>query len=163
MTIEPLMSREVYRCRPDDTLNDAALQLWERDCGSLPVCADDDAGTSQVIGMLTDRDICMAALFQGKPLHELKVADAMSREIRVAKVDDRIEDVELLMREVKIRRVPVTDVTGRLVGIVTLADLARAARGRASSRRAGVVSERDVGHTLAAICDPGRPRMESPP
>ena len=41
MTIEPLMSREVYRCRPDDTLNDAALQLWERDCGSLPVCADD--------------------------------------------------------------------------------------------------------------------------
>ena len=163
MTIEPIMSREVYRCRPDDTLNDAALQLWERDCGSLPVCADDDAGNSQVIGMLTDRDICMAALFQGKPLHELKVADAMSREIRVAKVDDRIEDVELLMREVKIRRVPVTDVTGRLVGIVTLADLARAARSRGSSRRAGAVSERDVGHTLAAICDPGRPRMESPP
>ena len=163
MTIEPLMSREVYRCRPDDTLNDAALQLWERDCGSLPVCSADEAGTSQVIGMLTDRDICMAALFQGKPLHELKVADAMSREIRVAKVDDRIEDVELLMREVKIRRVPVTDETGRLVGIVTLADFARAARGRASSRRAGVVSERDVGHTLAAICDPGRPRMESPP
>ena len=162
MTIEPLMSRDVYRCRPDDTLSDAAVELWERDCGSLPVCGDDGAGTSQVIGMLTDRDICMAALFQGKPLHELKVADAMSREIRVAKIDDRIEDVELLMREAKIRRVPVTDELGRLVGIVTLADFARAARG-ASSRRASVVSERDVGHTLAAICDPGRPRMESPP
>ena len=154
MTIEPIMSREVYRCRPDDTLNDAALQLWERDCGSLPVCADDGAGTSQVIGMLTDRD---------KPLHELKVADAMSRDIRVAKVDDRLEDVELLMRELKIRRVPVTDESGRLVGIVSLADFARVARGRATSRRAGVVSERDVGHTLAAICDPGRAHLASPP
>ena len=161
MTIEPIMSREVHRCRPDDTLSYAALQLWERDCGSLPVCTDD--AESQVIGMLTDRDICMAALFQGKPLHELKVADAMSRDIRVAKTDDRLEDVELLMRELKIRRVPVTDESGRLVGIVSLADFARAARGRATSRRAGIVSERDVGHTLAAICDPGRPRMESPP
>ena len=163
MTIEPIMSRDVHRCRPDDTLNYAALQLWERDCGSLPVCAGHGDDESQVIGMLTDRDICMAALFQGKPLHELKVADAMSRDIRVAKADDRVEDVELLMRELKIRRVPVTDETGRLVGIVTLADFARAARGRATSRRAGALSERDVGHTLAAICDPGRPRMESPP
>lgn len=161
MTIEPIMSREVHRCRPDDTLNHAALQLWERDCGSLPVCAGD--AESQVIGMLTDRDICMAALFQGKPLHELKVADAMSRDIRVAKIDDRLEDVELLMRELKIRRVPVTDESGRLVGIVSLADFARAARGHATSRRAGIVSARDVGHTLAAICDPGRPKMESPP
>jgi len=161
MTIEPSMSREVHRCRPDDTLNYAALTLWERDCGSLPVCAGD--AESQVIGMLTDRDICMAALFQGKPLHELKVADAMSRDIRVAKVDDRLEDVELLMRELKIRRVPVTDESGGLVGIVSLADFARVARGRATSRRAGVVSERDVGHTLAAICDPGRAHLASPP
>ncbi|HEY3519132.1 MAG TPA: CBS domain-containing protein, partial [Gammaproteobacteria bacterium] len=136
---------------------------WERDCGSLPVCAGDSDGEARVIGMLTDRDICMAALFQGKPLHELKVADAMSRDIRVAKAGDRLEDVELLMRELKIRRVPVTDDAGRLIGIVSLADFARAARGRATSRRAGVISERDVGHTLAAICDPGRPRMESPP
>jgi CBS domain-containing protein len=162
MKIEPIMSREVHRCRPDDTLNDAALKMWERDCGSLPVCAD-NGGESRVIGMLTDRDICMAALFQGKPLHELKVADAMSRDIRVAKLDDRIEDVETLMREVKIRRVPVTDETGRLVGIVTLGDLARAARERVGSQRPGAASERDVGHTLAAICEPGRPRMESPP
>ena len=163
MTIEPLMSRDVRRCLADDTLDHAASRLWEHDCGSLPVCAADDDGEARVIGMLTDRDICMAALFQGKPLHELKVADAMSRDIRVAKVDDRLEDVELLMRELKIRRVPVTDESGRLVGIVSLADFARVARGRATSRRAGVVSERDVGHTLAAICDPGRAHLASPP
>ena len=163
MTIEPIMSREVHRCRPDDTLNYAALTLWERDCGSLPVCAGDGDGEARVIGMLTDRDICMAALFQGKPLHELKVADAMSRDIRVARVDDRPEDIELLMRELKIRRVPVTDDGGRLVGIVSLADFARAARGDESLHRNGAVSERDVGYTLAAICEPGRPRPESSP
>ena len=105
----------------------------------------------------------LQALFQGKPLHELKVADSMSRDIRVAKVDDRPEDVELTMRELKIRRVPVTDEDGRLVGIVSLADLARAARVGAASHSEEIVSERDVGHTLAAICEPGRPPMESPP
>jgi CBS domain-containing protein len=130
--------------------------MWEHDCGCLPVCATN--GETRVIGMLTDRDICMAALFQGRPLRELKVADAMSEDIRVCELDDRPEDVELLMRENQIRRVPVTDSAGALVGIVSLADLARSARGRASSRKPGVVSERDVGHTLAAICEPHGPR-----
>ena len=163
MTIEPIMCRDVRHCRPDQTLDYAAAQLWEHDCGSLPVCASDDDGGPLVIGMLTDRDICMAALFQGKPLHELKVADSMSRELRVAKVDDRPEDVELLMRERKIRRVPVTDGSGRLVGIVSLADFARAARGGAASHHEEALSERDVRHTLAAICEPGRSRVETPP
>jgi len=109
----------------------------------------------------------MAALFQGKPLHELKVADAMSRDIRVSKVDDRPEDVELLMREQQIRRVPVTDEAGGLIGIVSLADFARAAREEAASQTQGEVtegdvSERDVGHTLAAICERGRPRINPP-
>jgi CBS domain-containing protein len=163
MRIAEIMSRDVHSCRPDSMLDYAAAQLWEHDCGSLPVCSSDGEAEPRVIGMLTDRDICMAALFQGKPLRELKVADAMSREIRVAKLDDRPEDVEVLMREQRIRRVPVTDETGALVGIVSLADFARAARGRATSRRPGFISEGDVGHTLAAICEPGRPRMESPP
>ena len=164
MTIELIMSRDVRHCRPDHTLDYAASQLWDHDCGSLPVCASDGNGEPHdVIGMLTDRDICMAALFQGRPLRELKVADSMSRDIRVAKVDDRPEDVELLMRELKIRRVPVTDESGRLVGIVSLADFARAARAGTVPHSEEVVSEREVGHTLAAICEPGRPRMESPP
>jgi CBS domain-containing protein len=162
MTIEPLMSRDVQHCRPDQTLGFAAARMWEHDCGCLPVCADDGDGHPRVIGMLTDRDICMAALFRGKPLHELKVADAMSRDLSVAKVDDRPEDVELLMREQRIRRVPVTDADGVLVGIVSLADLALTARRAASRRREAGVSERDVGHTLAAICEPGQ-RPHAPP
>jgi CBS-domain-containing membrane protein len=99
----------------------------------------------------------MAALFQGKPLRELKVADSMSRDIRASSVDDRPEDVELLMREQRIRRVPVMDASGALVGIVSLADLALAAR------TAGNMAEGEVGHTLAAICQRGAPRVEAPP
>ncbi len=155
MTIEPLISRHVHYCRPDDTLASAAAQMWEHDCGCLPVCTGN--GEGRVIGMLTDRDICMAALFQGKPLRDLKIADAMSREIRVAKADDRPEDLELLMREQQIRRVPVTDSSGALVGIVSLADLALAAR------EPGDVAEDDVAHTLAAICQPGAPRADAAP
>lgn len=158
MTIEPLMSRHVRYCRPDHTLDYAASQMWDHDCGALPVCVTDDE--PRVIGMLTDRDICMAALFQGRPLRELKVADAMSRDIHVCEVDDRPEDVETLMRESKIRRVPVTDQAGALVGIVSLADLARAAHGRAVTPTPDSVSERDIGHTLAAICEPGEPRPQ---
>jgi CBS domain-containing protein len=152
MTIEPLMTRPVHYCRPDHTLDYAASQMWNHDCGSLPVCVDD--GEPRVIGMLTDRDICMAALFQGRPLHELKVADAMSRDIRVSKVDDRPEDVEHLMRSTKVRRVPITDEAGGLVGIVSLADLARAAHGHATSVAPEPVADQNVGHTLAAICEP---------
>jgi len=158
MTIEPIMSRHVRYCRPDHTLDYAASQMWDHDCGSLPVCVDD--GEARVIGMLTDRDICMAALFQGRPLRELKVADAMSRDIRVCDVDDRPEDVEQLMRESKVRRVPVTDDSGSLVGIVSLADLARAAHGRVAAPRPEAVSA-DVGHTLAAICEPGQSQSEA--
>jgi CBS domain-containing protein len=160
MTIEPLMSRLVQHCGPDDTLEHAAAKMWEHDCGCLPVCAGD--GELRVIGMLTDRDVCMAALFQGRPLRELRVADAMSADIRVCEIDDRPEDIELLMREQQIRRVPVTDSTGALAGIVSLADLARSARGRSTSRKPGIVSERDVGHTLAAICEPHGPRPSAP-
>lgn len=162
MTIESLMSRDVHSCRPDQTLDLAAARLWETDCGSLPVCAVVDGGEPRVIGMLTDRDVCMAALFQGRPLHELKVADAMSRDIRVSRVDDRPEDVELMMRELKIRRVPITDDAGTLVGVVSLADFARAARGPSSSHEEGDRSQRDVGHTLAAICEPGPVRATPP-
>jgi CBS domain-containing protein len=163
MTIESIMSRDVQHCRPDHTLDYAAGRMWEHDCGSLPVCAADGAGEPRVIGMLTDRDICMAALFQGRPLYDLKVADAMSRDIRVAKLGDRPEDVELLMREQRIRRVPVTDDSGSLVGIVSLADFARAAT-RDSATGVGELelSERDVGHTLAAICEPGQRRINPP-
>jgi CBS domain-containing protein len=157
MRIEQLMSRDVHHCRPEDTLDGAAYLMWQHDCGCVPVCSGN--GESRVIGMLTDRDVCMAALFQGKPLRELRVADAMSREVRTCRPNDRPADVERVMREQQIRRIPVTEESGRLVGIVSLADLARVARqqdGSAAARQRSPLSEAAIGDTLAAICEPGQ-------
>jgi CBS domain-containing protein len=145
--IEQLMSRNVRCCGADETLDEAARLMWDNDCGCVPVCSSN--GTPRVIGMITDRDICMAALFGGKPLAELRVADAMSRSVHVCRPSDSPAAVERLMRERRVRRIPVADASGRLLGIVSLADLARAGR-----RSSADVTETDVGATLAAICEP---------
>jgi CBS domain-containing protein len=152
MRIDQLMSRNVQFCTPDDTLDRAAYLMWSNDCGSIPVCAGTD-GSQRVVGMLTDRDICMAAMFQGKPLRELRASDAMSRELRSCRPSDQPADVERLMREQQIRRVPVTDSDGSLVGIVSLADLAREAN-MSDSQGKHSISESEVGDTLAAIVEP---------
>jgi CBS-domain-containing membrane protein len=103
-----------------------------------------------VVGMITDRDICMSALFSGKPLADLRVADAMSRSVRTCRPSDRPAEVERVMREQQIRRVPVTTRTGELLGIVSLADFA------IDAGRRGAVGP--VGGTLAAICERSRSR-----
>ena len=150
LRIEELMSRDVRHCRPDDTLDRAAQLMWDHDCGCVPVCTGDD-GSSRVVGMLTDRDICMATLFTGRTLAELKVYEAMSRDVRACKAADRAVQVERAMSDRQIRRVPVVDERGQLVGIVSLADIARTAGAHASAR---TVSDTEVAATLAAICTP---------
>lgn len=152
MQIERLMSRNVQYCSPDDTLDRAAQLMWEFDCGSVPVCMGN--GSPRVVGMITDRDICMSALFEGKPLCDLRVASAMSRRVLVCLPSDQPARVERVMRERQIRRVPVTDESQNLLGIVSLADLARAAQRQ--SKAAGI-TETQIGDTLAVICTPPAP------
>lgn len=153
MRIEQLMSREVQWCRPEDTLDRAARQMWEHDCGSLPVCTSN--GTIQVIGMITDRDICMCALFQGRPLHEIRVAEGMTQDLRVCRAEDAAADAERTMRSAQIRRLPVVSRGGELVGVVSLADLAREAA-RELDSAVQDITETEVGDTLAAICRPSQ-------
>lgn len=152
MRIEQLMSRQVRSCGPEDTLDTAARAMWDHDCGALPVCGED--GSSRLVGIITDRDICMSALFQGKPLHELRVSEAMSREVRVCQPGDSPAEVEQMMRSERIRRVPVADDEGNVIGIVSLADLAREAE-RQQSSSTQEITETEVGDTLAAIVEPG--------
>ena len=152
--IDVLMSREVCHCRPEETLDRAAQLMWDNDCGCVPVCMAN--GSSRVVGMLTDRDVCMAALFSRRPLNELRVYEAMSREVRACRPADLAADVEAAMRERQIRRVPVVDEGGRLIGIVSLADIARAARGHVVESAAAPVEDSEIATTLAAICAPRR-------
>jgi CBS domain-containing protein len=149
MKIEELMTRKVTTCSPNDTLERAAKFMWDGDCGSLPVC--DEA--NHVVGMITDRDICMAALFEGKALNELPVHSSMAKKVLIGSPEQDISTVEKAMREAQVRRVPVVDDQGVLIGILGLADLAR----EAVSERAATekdVTESEVGDTLAAICEP---------
>jgi CBS domain-containing protein len=125
--------------------------MWEHDFGCLPVSGGD--GVARVVGMITDRDICMCALFQNKPLRELRVTDAMAKHVQVCRPSDSLADAEMAMREARIRRLPVVDKDDVLVGIISLADLAQeAARERAATTRE--ITESEVGDTLATICEP---------
>lgn len=153
MRIEEVMCRDVQYCRPEDSLERAARLMWEHDCGCAPVCTGE--GEQRVVGMITDRDISMCALFQGKPLSQLKVGDAMSRDVGACAAADDTSRVEHLMSERQVRRVPVVDEEGNLVGIVSLADLVRHAKPR-NSRAPGRVTESEIRETLAGICAPSR-------
>jgi len=75
--------------------------------------------------MITDRDICMAAFFQGAPISGIKVSTVMSRQLFSSFADDDLSAAETIMREKKVRRLPVLNQEGRLVGLVSLSDIAR--------------------------------------
>jgi CBS domain-containing protein len=151
MNVERIMQHKVSTCNQNDSLNTAAQVMWENDCGCVPVIGGN--GSQAVVGILTDRDICMAAYTQGKPLTQLPVGCAMSRKVITCKPGDDIRHAEALMRDNWIRRLPVLDDNGRLVGIVSLNDIVREAE---SERRRGVkeVSGQEVVETLAAVCQP---------
>lgn len=123
--------------------------MWENDCGAIPVCSNE--GIPRVLGIITDRDICMHALFGGKSLAELSVGGAMSKSVHSLHPSDSLAQAERVMRDSRVRRLPVIDHEGGLLGMLSLADLAReAARERTQPRKE--INETDVGHTLAAIC-----------
>src|SRR5262245_51158098 len=115
MRVEQLMSRQVTSCTPDDSLAHAARLMWEGDCGCLPVRSG--AGDGHVAGVITDRDICMSALFQGKALADMRVADVMHREVQTCRPTDSAEKAERIMASGRIRRLPVLDEQDSLIGM----------------------------------------------
>lgn len=144
-----LMAREPGCCEPEDTLNDAAHVMWERDCGCVPVVAGD--GSGRVVGVITDRDICMATYTRGCRPADLSVKEAMATRVHCCLVDDPVSEVLRIMQTARVRRLPVVDADGRLRGIVSLADVVEAA-GEAGD--AGAPHDADVAGTLRAICRP---------
>ena len=143
MKVAELMVEEVTACSPDDALNRAAQIMWENDCGCVPVV--DRA--ARLIAVLTDRDICMAAYTRGGTLKDIRVSAAMSSELFACRPDDDLLDAQKMMREHQVRRMPVSDATGRLVGILSLNDVARAIARKAVTKAAAA-------DTLVKICAP---------
>jgi CBS domain-containing protein len=124
--------------------------MWEHDCGCLPVCTAAD-GTELTVGVITDRDICMRAMFSGKLLQELRVEEAMAKQVLTCQLGDTLEHVEQVMRSGRVHRLPVVSEEGPLAGLISLADLACEAA-RESARIPKILTETDVADTLGAIC-----------
>jgi len=154
--VHDIMRVRVHTCIPQDTLHRAAQIMWEKDCGCLPVVDE----VRLVKAVITDRDICMAAFTQGVALPETSVASAMSRTLRVCSPDDTLGAVEDLMREAQIRRVPVVDADGVLVGMISLGDIARYLRPRSQLAPASVAQ---LLETLATISEPRARASVLPP
>lgn len=152
MKAEKLMTPAPRVCPKTGTLNDAAQVMWELDCGMVPV-VERVEGVDRLVGVVTDRDICMAAYTSGLSLKEICVERGMSTELRTCSPDASIDAAEQIMREAQIRRLPVVDAAGALVGILSLADVAREAQ-RARRRKGSGVTDAEVGATLGAISQP---------
>jgi CBS domain-containing protein len=157
MKVEQLMTRETRVCTDMDTLNRAAELMWESDCGCIPVIsANGDGG---LVGVVTDRDIAMAAYTQGKELSALPIGTAMARDVIACHASDGISQAEALMRDNQVRRLPVLDKEERLVGIISLNDIAREAQREAAIGKRAEVTGEGVMETLSSVCQP-RPARE---
>jgi CBS domain-containing protein len=149
MNVAQLMNRIVETCRPEDSLSLAAEKMWNHDIGSLPVVAPD----GRVLAVVTDRDICMAGYTQGRPLPDIPVSVAMSKQLYSCRSDDALIEAEETMRSNQVRRLPVVDANGKLAGIISLNDLAREAE-REVGRKGRELTGQEVSATLAAVCTP---------
>ena len=156
MKVEQLMTRTVETCRPSDPLNAAARIMWEKDCGCVPVVTEEEGG-ARVVGMLTDRDICMAAYTQGRPLGAIQVASAMSERVCSCRSTDAIAVALNVLRTNQLHRLPVVDANEHLVGILSLADIAREAD-REHGQKAANLRDTDVAQAIEAISRPHSPR-----
>jgi CBS domain-containing protein len=146
MLAKEIMSRDPACCTPTDTLRNAARLMADNDCGCLPVV--ESADQKRVIGVLTDRDIAIRGVARGKSA-DSAVNDIMTPSPTCCSPEDDVEDVERIMTERQVRRVPVVAADGRVVGMIAQADLAREDR---------ALSDREVGRIVEKISEPTTPR-----
>ena len=118
-TVSEIMTTNVRSMSPSDTVLLAAQAMDELNVGVIPVCEGDT-----LVGMVTDRDIVVRGIAQGLDAKSTKLADVMSASVRTVTEDDDVDEVLDEMADAQIRRMPVVDENGRLIGIVSLGDVA---------------------------------------
>lgn len=156
VVVADIMTRNIHTCSARDMLDRPARLMWEYDCGAIPVL--DHRG--QPVGMVTDCDVCMAAYTQGKPLNRISVGSACSAHAHCIRADTTIGEAHHLMKTHRVRRLPVVDSGGNLVGFLSLADVVRHATTlRAPTDPLQVAS---VAATLVEIFRPHDPHRRSP-
>lgn len=147
MRVEQLMSRNIHTCDAEADLSRVAQLMWEHDCGCIPIVAAGD----ELIGVITDRDVAMAAYTQGRPLAQIRVREVMAKPVHTCRPEDDVSIAQKCMRDHQLRRLPITDSTGSLIGLLSLNDLAlQASRERGPGLRPQVRAI-DIAETLAVI------------
>jgi len=141
MKISEAMTTDVIVANPDQTIREAARMMAECDAGALPVGEND-----RLVGVITDRDIAIRAVAQGRP-PETRVRDVMSAEVLYCFEDDDVGHVAKNMGELQVRRLPVVNRDKRLVGIVSVADLARNAARSATGQAVANISRPGGAHS----------------
>jgi CBS domain-containing protein len=147
MKVKDLMTTDVKRCTPETNLAAAAKIMWEGDCGAVPVTDEQD----RVVGMITDRDICIAAATRPRTEGEIAVKDVISKAAYTCAPGDDVRAALETMKGRKVRRLPVVEQSGRLVGIVSIHDIAEQSRNRGAD-----VSPDSVLDAFIAITAPAR-------
>jgi CBS domain-containing protein len=125
--VRSVMTADVRICGPDDSLAQAAQLMWNGDCGAIPVIVD-----GQLLGVITDRDVCMATFTQGQAPSKLQVKAAMSKVMFSCAPDDSLESALSTMAAQRVRRLPVVSADAKLVGIISIADIVRCAKSLAN-------------------------------
>lgn len=142
MRVKQIMTPDPASCTPDATVQQAAALMRDNDCGSIPVV--ENTSSNKLVGTVTDRDLAVRGLAEGKG-PETRIRDVMTPDPITSVPEDEVEDLRQVMIEQQVRRVPVVDTDGKLVGIVAQADIAR---------EEGAASDREVGRIVEAISEP---------
>ena len=137
MKVKECMCSEVCFCKPDSTISQVAKMMSKNHIGCIPVCNENNC----VIGILTDRDIILRAVACDKDTNNTKVSEIMSCNTICCDCDSELKEISKTMGEQQVRRIPVTE-NGKLVGILTLGDLAKNKQ----------INSTFVGETTECIC-----------
>ncbi|HYC55757.1 MAG TPA: CBS domain-containing protein [Candidatus Binatia bacterium] len=151
MKVRDIMTTDVRACLPEEPLSSAVRIMWDCDCGIVPVVDR----TGRVIGAITDRDICIACWSRDSRPSDLIIADTMARDVQCCGPDDTVSEAEHAIRACQVRRLPVVDDNGHLQGIISLADITRAAeRQLGGGHQPGELKPEELVESIAAVSRP---------
>lgn len=157
MKVKELMTAGAQACSPSTSLAGAAATMWSSDCGVIPVLDE----KRKVVGIISDRDICIAAGTRVRPTSELLVGDVMSTKVRCCSPEDDVRVALKSMAEEQVRRLPVVGADGTLAGILSINDVVLVL-GTPKVSKADGPSADQVIETLKAVCR-HRPKAKGSP
>lgn len=147
MKVKEVMTVDPTAILVTDSLANAAKSMWQNDCGILPIIKDD----RKVVGVITDRDVCMATAMRERPQSSILVEEVMMGPVYSVRPDDDVHKALELMQERKVRRLPVTNAKGELKGMLSMNDLVL--RAEEANGKKPKLTFHDVVKTYKAICE----------